>query len=53
MNHPYMYPDEAPWTDDYQELKEARRMYNNAHGYGYPRSFDDEEEFLDALYGVV
>lgn len=24
MNHPYLYPDEAPWTDDYQELKEIR-----------------------------
>lgn len=24
MNHPYLYPDEAPWTDDYQELQHIR-----------------------------
>lgn len=24
MNHPYLYPDEAPWTDDYVELQEIR-----------------------------
>jgi hypothetical protein len=47
MNHPYMFPDEAPWTEDYHELREIRRERN------YPRAFEDEEEFLDALYGVV
>ena len=20
MNHPYLYPDQAPWTEDYQDL---------------------------------
>jgi hypothetical protein len=24
MNHPYLYPDEAPWTDDYYELRAIR-----------------------------
>jgi len=24
MNHPYLFPDEAPWTEDYQELREIR-----------------------------
>jgi hypothetical protein len=24
MNHPYLYPDEAPWTDDYWELRAIR-----------------------------
>ncbi len=24
MNHPYLYPDEAPWTDDYYELRQIR-----------------------------
>ena len=47
MNHPYLYPDQAEWTEDYQELKEIR-----AHR-SIPRAFDDEEDFLDALYGVV
>lgn len=47
MNHPYMFPDEAPWTEDYYELKEIRSQRQ------FPRAFDDEEEFFDALYGVV
>lgn len=21
MNHPYLYPDEAPWTEEYRELR--------------------------------
>lgn len=25
MNHPYLYPDEAPWTEDYAELRETWR----------------------------
>lgn len=24
MNHPYLYPDEAPWTADYAELRAIR-----------------------------
>jgi len=24
MNHPCLYPDQAPWTDDYHELQEIR-----------------------------
>jgi hypothetical protein len=46
MNHPYLYPDQAEWTEDYQDLKETRER-------NYPRAFDDEEEFLDALFWVV
>ncbi len=26
MNHPYMFPENAPWTDEYKELKEIRRV---------------------------
>lgn len=26
MNHPYLYPDEAPWTEDYQELRDLLRI---------------------------
>lgn len=47
MNNPYLYPDEAEWTDDYQELRDIRAQRN------FPRAFDDEEEFLDALFGVI
>lgn len=46
MNHPYMFPEDAPWTDEHKDAKETRERY-------FPRAFDDEEEYLDALYGVV
>lgn len=47
MNNPYLYPDQAEWHEDYQELRDIRAQRN------YPRAFDDEEEFLDALFWVV
>lgn len=47
MNNPYLYPDQCEWCDEHQELKEIRSQRN------YPRAFDDEEEFLDALFWVV
>ena len=34
MNHPYLYPDEAPWTDDYQELLAARRANHGSPARG-------------------
>ena len=27
MNHPYMYPDQCPWLDDYEELKDAQASH--------------------------
>jgi len=35
MNHPYLYPDEAPWTDDYHELLEIRwhRAFSSIDAY--------------------
>ncbi len=34
MNHPYLYPDEAPWTDDYYELRQVRKLhYSSAMDY--------------------
>lgn len=48
MNHPYMFPDEAPWTDEYLDKLETINK-----GRGFPDAFDDEDDFLDALYGVV
>jgi hypothetical protein len=29
MNHPYLYPDQAPWTDDYHELIQLRSHHYN------------------------
>lgn len=29
MNHPYLYPDQAPWTDDYYELRQIRTLRNS------------------------
>jgi hypothetical protein len=48
MNHPYLYPDQAPWTEEYRDKIETINQ-----GRGFPDAFEDEEEFLDALYGVV
>lgn len=28
MDHPYLYPDEAPWTEDYFDLIAVRRFSN-------------------------
>lgn len=39
MNHPYLYPDQAPWTEDYQELRQILRFK-----YGIPRDDDDAHE---------
>lgn len=47
MNNPYLYPDQCEWCDEHQELKEIRSQRN------YPRAFDDEDEFMDALYDVI
>ncbi len=33
MNHPYLYPDQAPWTDDYQELRLIRNLRNSTMDY--------------------
>jgi len=33
VNHPYLYPDEAPWTDDYQELRLIRTLRNSTMDY--------------------
>jgi len=35
MNHPYLYPDQAPWTDDYHELIQIRsHCYNPMQNLG-------------------
>ena len=47
MNHPYLFPEDAEWTEEFQELRDIRAQRH------YPRAFDDEEEFLDALFWVV
>lgn len=43
-----MFPEDAPWTEDHKDYIETIDVRR-----GYPRAFDDEEEFLDALYGVI
>jgi len=40
MNHPYLYPDQAPWTDDYHELIDIRR---SKHGQVDPENTPDDE----------
>ena len=52
MNHPYLYPDEAEWTDDYRDLQ-AIRMLHHQGVANIPKAFEDLIEFEDALYGVI
>jgi len=52
MNHPYLYPDEAEWTDDYKELHTIRALRRQGVA-DIPKAFEDLIEFEDALYGVV
>lgn len=52
MNHPYLYPDEAEWTDDYRDLQ-AIRMLHRQGVADIPKAFEDLIEFEDALYGVI
>jgi hypothetical protein len=33
MNHPYLYPDQAPWTDDYYELRAIRNRKRHDDSY--------------------
>lgn len=53
MNHPYMFPDEAPWTEDYHELKALRSRPNPDDDHS--RYWCDENilEMEDALFFCV
>ena len=53
VNHPYMFPDEAPWTDDYYELKALRTRHNPEDDHS--RYWCDETilEMEDALFFCV
>ena len=54
VNHPYMFPDEAPWTDDYHELK-ALRTRHNPDEDDHSRYWCEENilELEDALFFCV
>lgn len=54
MNHPYMYPDQAPWTEDYYELK-ALRTRHNPDEDDHSRYWCEENilELEDALFFCV
>jgi hypothetical protein len=41
MNHPYLYPDEAPWTEDYRELRSCWRA---RHGRQDPDSAPEDDD---------
>jgi len=44
MNNPYLYPDQAEWTEDYWELKALRSQ---------GRDEDDSEDLDDLLFFCV
>lgn len=40
MNHPYLYPDEAPWTEDYHDL---RAIWRAKHGQYDPENAPEDD----------
>ncbi|QPD06423.1 hypothetical protein [Synechococcus phage S-SRP01] len=55
MNNPYMYPDQAEWTEDYHELKALRSRLNADEDDDHCRYWCDETilELEDALFFCV
>ena len=53
MNHPYMFPEDAPWTEEHYELKALRCRPNPDDDHS--RYWCDENllEMEDALFWVV
>ena len=50
MNHPYMYPDQCPWRDEYWELQAIRQQRIPCH-----EDDEDDEPFdpADAKGGTA
>ena len=51
MNHPYMFPDEAPWTEDYYELRNIRmvryiQQNTNAERYELENELDGRNHWF-------
>lgn len=42
MNHPYLYPEDAPWTEEFRELQTLRRLQCGAY-YDEESTEDDIE----------
>ena len=53
MNHPYLFPEDAPWTEEHYELKALRCRPNPDDDHS--RYWCDENllEMEDALFWVV
>jgi hypothetical protein len=43
MNHPYLYPDQAEWTEEFQELHSLRSQHRD----------DEGEDVTDLLFWHV
>lgn len=53
MNHPYLFPEDAPWTEEYYELKALRHRPDTDDDHS--RYWCDENilEMEDALFFCV
>ena len=47
MDHPYLYPDEAPWTEDYQDLMAMRKVKRYAYTQAEMEAMTIEQELYD------
>ena len=52
MNHPYMDPNDCPWTDEYRENQTMDRHLDLGEHSRYWCD-ENEDEYIDSLYGVV
>jgi hypothetical protein len=50
MNHPYLYPDEAPWTEDYAELRDIWRTDHDHYDPDNSPEDDDYAAWASASY---
>lgn len=53
MNHPFLYPEQACWTPEYKDAHLHKHASNDDDTHSRYWCDESEEEYLDALYGVV
>ena len=51
MNHPYMDPNDCPWTDEYKENKPWLYPIDDNHSRYW--CDENEDEYEDSLFNVI
>jgi len=53
MSNHYLDPNDAPWTDEYAESYPRKALKYREDNYSRYWCDENEDEQLDALYGVI